>query len=38
MRNLMKALLQKTNVIFTATTDVYREMAGSALRLVPRRR
>ncbi len=38
MRNLMQALLQKTNAIFTATADVYREMAWSALRLVPRPR
>ena len=38
MRNLMKALLQKTNAIFTATAEVYREMAWSALRLVPGRR
>lgn len=34
----MKTLLQKTNEIFTATADVYREMAWSVLRLVPRRR
>ncbi len=38
MRNLMKTLLQQTNAIFTATAEVYREMAWSALRLVPRRR
>ena len=38
MRNLMKSLLHKTNAIFTATADVYLEMAWSALRLVPRRR
>ncbi len=38
MRNPMKTLLQKTNAIFNATADVYREMARSALRLVPGRR
>ncbi len=38
MRNLMKTLLQKTNAIFSVTADLYREMAWSALRLVPRRR
>jgi len=38
MRNLMKTLLQNTHTIFTATAEVYREMARSALRLVPGRR
>jgi hypothetical protein len=34
----MKTLLQKTNAIVAATADVYRQMAWSALRLVPRLR
>ena len=38
MRKLMKTLLQKTHAIFTATAEVYREMAWSALRLVSGRR
>lgn len=38
MRNLMKTLLQNTHAIFTATGEVYREMAWSALRLVSGRR
>ncbi len=38
MRTLMKTLLLKTNAILTATAEVYREMAWSALRLVPGRR
>ncbi len=38
MKILMKTLLQKTNAIVTATAEVYREMAWSALRLVPGRR
>ena len=38
MRKLMKTLLQNTHAIFTATAEVYREMAWSALRLVSGRR
>lgn len=38
MRNLMKTLLQNSHAIFTATAEVYREMAWSALRLVSGRR
>ena len=34
----MKTAIRKANTIFNATAELYREMALSALRLLPSRR